>query len=187
MNEPSIAAQLRQIRAARGWSQQELARVLGVSYPTINAWENERSVPYPRHVKAIADLLNRPGQQRQLVLIVEDDPNAATILADYVALALPGWQSLTVGDGYEAILQLGLRQPAIVLLDIMMPDIDGLEVMARLQAMPELSSTRVIFVTAATDEDLLARARASAALGVVQKPVHRRELIDLLTRAAEAP
>ena len=186
MAEPTISEKIRAIRAHRNVSQEELARLLQVSFPTVNAWERGRSVPYPRHQRAINELYVvavRPANVRR-VLIVEDDPAAALILSDYVAMALPDWETLTVTNGYDAILQIGLLRPAIVLLDIMMPEIDGLKVYARLKELDELKDTRVIFVTAATDEAILARARGAGAAALVQKPLRRQEMIAVLRAAA---
>jgi CheY-like chemotaxis protein len=186
--EPTLPEKLRAIRQARGYSQEELARRLSVSFPTVNAWERGKSQPYPRHLHAIEGLYTEVAAQtaRPTIVIAEDDEAARLILADYVALALPGWQVVLATNGYEAVLQIGLRQPRIVLLDIMMPDIDGLQVLARVQAMPELRETRVMLVTAVTDEAVLARARAAQPFALVQKPLERQKLVALL-QAAAAP
>ncbi len=184
-----IADKLRQIREARGWSQEELARQLGVSFPTVNSWERGKTQPYPRHQHAIQSLHQQVMSEidSHLVLIVEDDESARLILADYVALALPGYAVCVAVNGYDAILQIGLHKPAIVLLDIMMPDIDGLEVFARIRQMEELAAVRVLFVTAVTDEAVLERARAAKPFDLIHKPLDRRMLVAALKRAADLP
>ena len=184
--ERTLPEKLRAIRQAHGYSQEELARQLGVSFPTVNAWERGKSQPYPRHVHAIEGLYRKvaAGIVPLVVVIAEDDEAARLILADYVAMALPGWRVVVATNGYEAVLQIGLHQPRIVLLDIMMPDIDGLQVLARVQAMPELRATRVVLVTAVTDEAVLARARAAGPFALIQKPLERQSLVTTLQRAA---
>lgn len=183
---PSISEKIVLIRRELGFSQEELARRLGVSFPTVNAWERGKSTPYPRHQKSIDDMYRevKKDRARHSVLIVEDDESTGLVLADYVEMALPDWEARVVSNGYDAILQIGLVKPGLVLLDIMMPDIDGLQVFARLREMPELAHTRVIFVTAATDEALLARARQAGAHALVHKPVDRDTLTALLLEAA---
>ena len=120
------------------------------------------------------------ADKAKTVLVVEDDSSTALVLADYAEMALSDWTAVTVDNGYDAILQIGLIKPKIVLLDIMMPEIDGFKVFARLREMEELRETRVIFVTAATDEAILARARAAQAFGLIQKPLKRQEITEIL-------
>lgn len=187
MQEQTIADKLRRIRDLQGLSQEELARRLGVSFPTVNSWERGKSQPYPRHQHAIEQLYQEVNAEagRRSVLIAEDDEAAALILDDYVSMALPDWERVVVANGYDAILQIGLRQPGIILLDIMMPDIDGLQVLQRLRQMAELRKTRVIIVTAVTDEAILQQAREAEPFALLQKPIDRAELAAILERAAE--
>ena len=184
-----ISERIQFIRKQRGFSQEELARFLSVSFPTVNAWERGKSQPYPRHRKAIEDLYKEvmAESDEPTVLIVEDDESSAILLADYVGMALPTWRIITVDNGYEAILKIGLIKPKIVLLDIMMPEIDGLKVFARVSQMQDLKDTKVIFVTAASDEEVLTRARQAGAFALIQKPIEREELLRTLLAASEQP
>ena len=188
----NISEMLQFIRRQHGLSQEELARRLDVSYPTVNACECGRSQPYPRHLKAISDMYASATkaaareQVRQRVLVVEDDPSSAMVLRDFCLLALPGWEVEVANSGYDAILRIGLLRPALVLLDLMMPEIDGFKVYERLRALPELSETQVIVVTAATDDAILDRARALHPLALIQKPLRRDDIVPVLQRAAQA-
>jgi CheY-like chemotaxis protein/DNA-binding XRE family transcriptional regulator len=177
---------IQKIRRHRGYSQEELARQLGVSFPTVNSWERGKSQPYPRHQKSIDDLYRDvvAEYENHTVLVVEDDPSTGMVIADYVEMALPDWKAMVIDNGYDAILQIGLVKPKLVLLDIMMPEIDGFKVFERLSEMDELKSTRVIFVTAATDDAVLDRARNSGAFALIQKPLNREILTETLQRAA---
>jgi CheY-like chemotaxis protein/DNA-binding XRE family transcriptional regulator len=181
-----ISEKLQTIRHHKGYSQEELARLLDVSFPTVNSWERGRSIPYPRHQRAINNLYRQVvgDHDRQLVLIVEDDAASGLVLEDYVELALPDWKAEVIDNGYDAILQIGLLQPRIVLLDIMMPQIDGIKVFQRLRENARLAEIVVIFVTATTDERLLDRARAAGAFALIQKPVKRDQMTVLLQSAA---
>ena len=185
MAEPTeLPEKIRTIRKMRGYSQEELARQLGVSFPTVNAWERGKSTPYPRHRRAIEEMFDevRAEAGELTVLIVEDDVATGMVMADFVKLALPDHEPTVVDNGYDAILRIGLLRPRIVLLDIMMPGIDGLEVYARLRDMPELSETAVIFVSAA-DEDVLSKARESGAFAVIEKPITRDSIVPVLQAA----
>lgn len=183
-----LADKIKTIRSAMGFSQEELARRLNVSFPTVNAWERGKSQPYPRHQKAIDDLYRdvMAATAKNQVIIVEDDESSGMVLRDYVEMALPEWECTVFDNGYDAILQIGNLKPLIVLLDIMMPEIDGLKVFERIKAMGELKGTRVMFVTAATDESVLDKARNSGAFALIQKPLNREEIIAQLKAAAGA-
>ena len=79
-----IPDKLRLIRQTKGYSQEELARQLQVSFPTVNSWERGRSTPYPRNQHAI-DMLYRAivrSGDRNQVFIVAADEAAGLVLAD---------------------------------------------------------------------------------------------------------
>jgi CheY-like chemotaxis protein len=186
MSEKSdLPEKIRTIRKLRGYSQEELARQLGVSFPTVNAWERGKSTPYPRHQRAIEDMLQevRSEQGELTVIIVEDDEATGMVLSDFATIALPDYSPTVIDNGYDAILKIGMLKPRVVILDIMMPGIDGLEVFARMKDTPELAETQVVFVSAA-DESVLAKARDAGAFAVLTKPVNADELIPVLRRAA---
>ncbi|HAR67680.1 MAG TPA: hypothetical protein DCR55_15950 [Lentisphaeria bacterium] len=185
-DERTIPEKIRFVRDLRGLSQEEFARQLGVSFPTVNAWERGRSQPYPRHRKSIDELYKDTlaDDRSRTVMIVEDDPSSAIVLQEYVALALPEWSTRIMLNGYDAMIQLGVLRPRLVLLDIMMPEIDGFKVLDRIRNMEEMADTLVIFVTAATDERVLARVAESGSYGLMQKPLVRDEVFGLLKAAA---
>ncbi|NQZ67957.1 MAG: response regulator [Lentisphaeria bacterium] len=182
-----VSEKIQAIRKHNGYSQEELARQLGVSFPTVNAWERGKSNPYPRHKKAIDDLYKvvLGETETDVILIVEDDESSALVLADYCSMALEEYETVTVTSGYDAILQIGVLKPKLILLDIMMPEIDGLKVFEKIKEMDVFKDTRIIFVTAATDEEILEKARNSGAFALLQKPVKRDEIINLLKLAVE--
>lgn len=182
-----IPEKIKLIRSTKGLSQEELARRLNVSFPTVNAWERGKSQPYPRHQKAIDDLYKEVVAEygSKKVIIVEDDESSGMVLADYVAMGLPDWTCEVIDNGYDAILQIGILKPGIVLLDIMMPEIDGLKVFERIKEMEELKDTKVLFVTAATDEAILEKARNAGAFALIQKPLKREEILEYLKAASK--
>jgi CheY-like chemotaxis protein/DNA-binding XRE family transcriptional regulator len=183
----SVSARIQRIRACKGLSQEELARQIGVSFPTVNAWERGKSQPYPRHRRAIDNLYEEALREdsSRLALVVEDDPSSAIVISDYVAMALPDWRVVVIDNGYEAMIQLGLLRPRLLLLDIMMPEIDGFKVFERVQDLDELRDTVVVFVTAATDEKVLTRARESGA-ALLQKPLDRERVVSTLQTLVES-
>jgi two-component system phosphate regulon response regulator PhoB len=84
------------------------------------------------------------------ILIVEDDRSLAEVL-DY-NLRQDGYQTLVANDGQDGLHQAKLRAPDLVVLDLMLPLIDGLEICRRLRADPVTRNTLVLMLTAKTEE-----------------------------------
>jgi DNA-binding response OmpR family regulator len=95
------------------------------------------------------------------VLLVDDDPQLSHIVSMY--FEIEGFAVLTADTGEKALELLNDSRPDVVLLDLMMPGMDGLEVCRRIRANPRLMNLRVIVFTAAeTREDELREAGADA-------------------------
>ena len=88
------------------------------------------------------------GLKEKLILIVEDEPKIAALLADYLR-AQGGFHSKIVERGDEVLRQFHSEQPDLVLLDLMLPGLDGIEVCKQLRA---LSPVPIIMVTARVEE-----------------------------------
>ena len=88
------------------------------------------------------------AQKTQSVLVVEDEPSIASFVAAYLKNA--GYAVRTAGTGGDALRQVASDQPALVVLDLMLPDIDGIEVCRRIRQ----SSEMPILMLTARDEDV---------------------------------
>ncbi len=108
----------------------------------------------------------RRRQARARLLLVDDEPQFREMLAEY--LGGEGFEVLEAGSGEEALPQVASARPDIVLLDLMMNGIGGLETLRRIRSMrPE---TCVIMVTAVDDLDVARSALAAGAADYVTKP-----------------
>jgi CheY-like chemotaxis protein/DNA-binding XRE family transcriptional regulator len=167
------------IRAANGDTQEGLARRLGVSYPTINAWERGRSEPTARHRSTLDALATSLGIVHEFsVLVIDDDPVTAELVEAAAADVDAAVSVDSANDGWTGLIKCGAITPDLLFLDIMMPGIDGLEVARQLPTIEGLHDVRVIFVTASQSPEVLARA-ASLGTAVLHKPLE----LDDLTRA----
>jgi len=110
-----------------------------------------------------------------VVLVVDDVPDNIALLND--ALDDAGYTVLVATSG-EAALALALRaRPDVVLLDAVMPGIDGFEVARRLQAQPETAGIPIIFMTGLTETEHVVAAFAAGGTDYVTKPIRPREVL----------
>jgi len=109
------------------------------------------------------------------ILVVDDNDALRENLAE--ALELEGYSVLVASDASAALLKLAEEPPpAVVLLDLMMPGMDGKELLERIRSDPRLATVRVVMTTGATG----ARARVASADAVLMKPFGVRELLAAL-------
>ncbi len=123
---------------------------------------------------------------RRQVLIVDDDPEARRWLAR--ALTAEGWQASEAGDGQTALARVRERRPDLILLDLLMPEMDGFEFLARLQADAKGPRVPVVVVTAADlTEDDHQRLNGAVEQVLLKQACGREELLralrDLVGRA----
>jgi len=88
----------------------------------------------------------RPAGESGSVLVVEDDPSASDLLRR--SLEGEGWRVKVARNGREALTQMDVEEPAIILLDLMMPEMDGFEFLSEIRSLPRASTVPVIVVTA---------------------------------------
>lgn len=104
------------------------------------------------------------------ILVVDDVP--ANLIALSAVLEELGQPLVTARSGFEALALAARKQFAVVLLDVMMPDLDGFATLERLRELPLAQDTPVVFITAHTPaEDAVQRAFALGAFDFVEKPI----------------
>ncbi len=116
------------------------------------------------------------------VLIVEDDPDLLVILR--VNLSSAGLEPILAGDGRTAISRIEAEKPDAVLLDVMLPGIDGWQVLEQLHRMGD--PVPVVVCSAIRDPEDKARAEAMGAVAYVVKPFDIDLLVDSVVEAATA-
>ena len=115
------------------------------------------------------------GESVGVVLIVDDIPDNLAVLHD--ALDESGYTVLVATDGASAIARAAQALPDIVLLDALMPGMDGFEVARRLKADAATAPIPIVFMTALTDTEHVLAAFAAGGVDYVSKPVRPREVV----------
>jgi len=116
----------------------------------------------------------------QRVLIVDDEPSI--VLSLQFLLSREGYEVAVARDGESALAQAALEPPDLVVLDLMLPGMDGYEVCRRLRESPATASTRIVVVTARGREAERVRGLEEGADAYVTKPFSTRELIATVGR-----
>lgn len=112
------------------------------------------------------------------ILVADDSPDGREMLTEY--LTFRGFAVKTANDGANAIAIALARPPALILMDLTMPGIDGWEATARLKADPRTKDVIILAVTAHVMSDAPAKARAAGADGFVGKPFDLTTFADAL-------
>jgi two-component system sensor histidine kinase/response regulator len=109
------------------------------------------------------------------ILVVDDQP--ANIQVVGAALGRLGHEIIPASDGPTALRRLALRPPDLILLDLLMPEMDGCEVCRRVRENPDWKDIPVIFLSAADDKDFIVRALESGGVDYITKPFNQSELV----------
>ncbi|MDM0114122.1 response regulator transcription factor [Variovorax sp. J22R133] len=124
---------------------------------------------------SLANSLRDPGGNSDLVLVVDDVPDNLAVLHD--ALDESGYTVLVATNGEHALARAVQAQPDIVLLDAMMPGLDGFEVARRLKADATTAHIPIIFMTGLTETEHLVAALEAGAVDYVTKPIKPKEVL----------
>jgi excisionase family DNA binding protein len=168
----------------------QAAKYLGVAQSTIRKWSDQGRVPafytpggHRRYKRADLDsFLERSGPSGTtsgggpVVLIVDDDER----LREYVRvnLEMEGYSVREAGNAEEGLRVLEESTPDLVLLDVMMPEVDGWEMLRRVQERHGVGAIPVIMFSGKIDDQAASEAASRGAQGFIGKPFNPQQLID---------
>jgi CheY-like chemotaxis protein len=119
------------------------------------------------------------NQPLSRILLVEDDADIQTV--GKIALeAVGGFHVRVCGSGKEALEHLKTEQPDLILMDVMMPEMDGPTTLLALREQPSTATTPVMFMTAKVQPNEVARYREMGAMAVIAKPFDPMTLSDTI-------
>ena len=165
----------------------EAARYLGVAQSTIRKWSDTgrvRAFYTPgRHRRYRRDDLDAflqssgPGpSEGPLVLIVDDDPGLRSLVR--ASLELEGYSVREAGSAEEGLAVLEEKLPDLILLDVMMPQVDGWEMLQRVQEQHGAGAIPVLMFSGKVDERAAVEAASRGARGFIGKPFDPQQLIE---------
>ena len=117
------------------------------------------------------------------MLIVEDQTPMRAALREFLQSAYPASTILEAADGVGALEQCRNHRPRVVLLDVELPDVNGIELIARIRAL--LPQVAIVMVSQHAGRAYVDRARAAGAFGYVAKDVIHRELLPVVASALQ--
>jgi CheY-like chemotaxis protein len=117
------------------------------------------------------------------VLLVDDEPDIRRI-GELSLRRVGGWDVAMAANGADAVALVATFRPDVILLDVMMPSMDGPQTLAALRRVPEGADVPIIFVTAKVQRDEVARLLGLGAIGVVSKPFDPMTLPEEIRRIA---
>ena len=132
----------------------------------------------PVEVKSLEGKADPLGPPR--ILCIDDDRLLLGLCRD--ALAAHGFQVLTAPDGPSGIAAAQKERPELILLDVMMPRMNGLEVCRRLRTDPQLQDTPIILLTAIEDPSLSSKGAQVGATLTLRKPFGPSDLVSTIQR-----
>jgi two-component system, OmpR family, response regulator MtrA len=113
-----------------------------------------------------------------LVLVADDADDILALVG--AALTRAGYDVVTAGDGEAALEGIRSQRPALAVLDVSMPKLDGLEVVGRLRKDPEFADFPIVLLSARAQEADVERGYSLGASKYVRKPFSPRELIAIV-------
>jgi excisionase family DNA binding protein len=167
----------------------QAARFLGVAQSTIRKWSDQARVPafytpggHRRYRRAdLEAFLDRSGpggkpKSGPLILLVDDDEKVRELVR--VNLEFEGYTVREAGSADEGLRAIDEAKPDLILLDVMMPHVDGWEMLRRVQAQYGAGAIPVVMFSGKVDEQAQALAASSGARGFVGKPFDLQHLIE---------
>ena len=118
--------------------------------------------------------------RKRKILVVDDQKHIVRLVQ--VTLERAGYEVVCAYDGLEALEQVAKERPEMVVLDVMMPRMDGFEVLQRLQADPKLQTIPVIMLTAKAQDADIFKGWSQGVSSYLVKPFNPRELLTFVQR-----
>ncbi|MBQ0747986.1 MAG: response regulator [Marinobacter sp.] len=118
-----------------------------------------------------------PDKSLKRILMIEDEPDIRTV-AELALEAIGGFELTACESGQHALEQIDQCEPQLIVLDVMMPGMDGPATLKAIRLLPDYAATPAVFMTAKVQSDEVQSYLAQGAAGVIPKPFDPLTLAD---------
>ena len=193
-------------QGAPSYSTADLARRLGVSVPTVQRWVDLghlkawKTVGGHRRIDAeSAEAFIRAQTQQRggdavdeavvpfSVLVVDDNPNDRDLLCALVELAVPKARVIVADNGFDALIEVGKAMPDLIVTDITMPHMDGVEMIRRLSMQGEARPPAIVAVSSHSAAHVDRLGGLPPGVTLLSKPVEPAWFVETVNAALDAP
>jgi signal transduction histidine kinase len=137
-------------------------------------WQSEDNAWQDSHTYGTSPLIRKDFQQPRTILLAEDNDRNLEVYRDYLAHC--GYKVVTACNGHEALIRANESEPDLILMDIQMPEMDGLTAIERLRASHDRATTPIIALTALAMPGDRERCMAAGASDYLSKPIPLKHL-----------
>lgn len=152
-----------------------------VSMEPLKQWANQLNQEFQPHLEAVHSLKAMADRTRAMVLVVDDDEFQRKMVGKI--LETENYHLVFAAGGVEALSVLRKIQPDLILMDVMMPDMDGMETTRRLKTLPQFTNVPVVMATGKSVGNVVTDSLKAGAIDFVVKPFDRETLIGKIARA----
>ncbi|MEO5340403.1 MAG: response regulator [Magnetococcus sp. MYC-9] len=171
------------------------ARLLGVSQRTIHYWMDRGAIKFWKtaggHFRIPMSSINQLLEKRQEELLESDQPAITLLLVEddlelqeiaKAVVANWGWpiRLVVAGNGFEGLIHAGLHRPAVIITDLMMPSMDGFQMLKSLRDVPDLNTPRLVVVTGMDDQQIAIQGGVPDDVEVLHKPTPYERLKEIV-------
>jgi PAS domain S-box-containing protein len=152
----------------------------GSRFTVVLPWEPALATDAMLRLKSTGKFraIKSDAKNRPIILLIEDTKEVTMMIVDYLEMA--GYQIITAADGITGIEQAMDKHPALILMDIQLPGMDGLEATRRLRAVSDFRTVPIIALTALAMRGDRERCLAAGATDYLAKPVSLKKLVQVI-------
>ena len=176
-------------------STREAARLLGVSVRTAQLWVESgvlkawKTAGNHRRIyrSSVEQLIRERSAQPPKVLVVEDDLTVQAYYGSLFELVEPQVRLAFANNGYEGLLKAGAEHPDLMIVDVDMPRMNGLQMIRSVRETGALGPERIVIVTALSSDEVAARGGVPAGVPLYTKPLSIAAFREILAQLPGAP